>query len=69
MHDETNKELYQHLFGRGWAWALLKKSALDELINRSDGGDSEATGYLQRYIRRMDTLKRPKLVIKYKFTH
>ncbi|MCH5461384.1 hypothetical protein HC026_02585 [Lactobacillus sp. LC28-10] len=69
MDNETNKELYQHLFGRGWAWAMLKKVALDELIKRSDYGDSEATSYLRLYTSKMNVPKRPKLVIKYKFIH
>lgn len=67
MQDETNEELYQHLFGRGWAWFMVKTAALGELTRRSDGGDIEAANYLQLYKDGVNVSKQPRLIIKYKF--
>ncbi|GAX00138.1 hypothetical protein [Secundilactobacillus mixtipabuli] len=67
LGNENNKALYSHLFGRGWAQAMVRKGAIDELVSRANGGDHEAADYLRQYENKLDQAKRPLLFIKYKF--
>ncbi len=63
MQDETNEELYNRLFGRGWSWFMLKTAALRELNERSDDGDIEAASYLQLYEDGVHMPKRPRMIV------